>query len=69
MHRHVVGDEVEDEAQVGAGERFDQPAEGRLAPELGIELIEIDDVVAVQAAGARLEKGRRVNVADSQRLR
>ena len=49
-------------------ERRAQAREAVLAAELRIERVVIDDVVAVRAAGARLQKRRRVEMADAERL-
>ena len=50
------------------GERLAQAQERLLAAELGIERVVVDDVVAVRAAGARLEERRGIEMADAERL-
>ena len=54
---HVVRHEIEDEADVGRGERGAQLAQSLLAAELGIERTVIDDVVAMGEPGRALRKG------------
>ena len=61
--RHVVGHEIEDQPEAGVLQRGAQPREAFLAAELRIERVVIDDVVAVRAAGARLEERRGVEMA------
>ena len=69
VNPHVVGHEIEDEPDVRPRERRAQTLEGVFAAELGIERIVIDDVIAVAAARARLEKRRRIEVTDAEALR
>src|SRR5205085_10795149 len=68
MHAHVIWHEIEDQTHVRAGERRGQPLERGFAAEFGVERVVIDHVVAVAAAGARLEEGRGVEVTDAQCL-
>ena len=60
--RHVVGHDVEHDAEPGLPAGRDQPVEGLLAAELGVERAVVDDVVAVLAAGRGLQVGRAVQV-------
>ena len=63
MHADMVGDEIEDQAEIVLLQRRAQPLEAGLAAELRIELGVIDDVVAVGAALARLHEGRGIEMA------
>ena len=63
---HVIGDDVEDEAEAMRGQRRGHPVEGRLAADLRIEGIVVGDVVAVRAAGPALEARREVGVAHAE---
>src|SRR5262245_1176713 len=67
MDAHVVGDKVEDEPDVGRGERRAETIEGGSAAELRIERAVVDYIVAMGASGARLQNGRSVEVADAER--
>jgi hypothetical protein len=51
----VVGHDVDQVTEAGAGKRVGQSFERRLVADLGVQRIVIDDVVAVRAAGARLQ--------------
>ena len=50
-----------------ARERVGQARESFLAAEFGIEPVVIDDVVAMRAAGARLQERRGIEMADAER--
>ena len=50
------------------GQRVGERGESRFAAKFGIERVVIDDVVAVGAAGTRLEERRRIEVADAERF-
>ena len=67
--RHVVGDDVEDLAEALAPQG---PAESApvsvVAAELLVDAVRVDHVVAVLAAGRRLEERGRVEVADPESL-
>ncbi len=63
---HVVGHEIEDEAELVLLERRRQPREALFAAEFGIEPVVIDDVVAVRRARPRLQERRGVEVADAE---
>ena len=63
---HVVGHEIEDLAETVFGEGRDHPVEIGLVAEFGVEWPMVDDVVAVGAAGPRLQIGRGVDVADPE---
>jgi hypothetical protein len=63
---HIVGDEIEDEAHATGVEVVDECGEVGFGAELGIESIEIGDVVAVGAAGGGLEQWGSVEVTDSE---
>ena len=60
---HVVRDDVEDDGEPRGAE----PPERLLAAALLGDAGRVDDVVAVRGAGARLERGREVEVADPER--
>ena len=68
MHAHVVGHEIEDEPDVGLRQRLAQSQERFFAAEFRIERVVVDDVVAMRAAGAGLEKGRSIEMADAECL-
>src|SRR4029450_6125734 len=61
---HVVGDEVDQEAQAVAAEDLREAAEGCLAAELTTDAIVIGDVIPVRALRAGLEERRRIAVRD-----
>ena len=63
-----MGHEVEDQPEPGALQRGAQPRKPILAAELRIERAIIHRVIAVPAAGARLEKRRRVEMRDAERF-
>ena len=63
---HVVGNDVKDDAQTSRfGGRL-EVCERNLASQLRIHSQGVDDVVAMRAAAGCLEKGRAVQVADSE---
>ena len=62
----MVGDRVEEETHAARLEFRDQAPEFFFGSDLGIKLVVIDDVVSVLAAGARLQDGRSVTVADAE---
>ena len=64
--RHVIGHDVDDQAEARGGELGRQRAQRRLAAQFGIDLGRIDDVVAVHRARPRDGDGRRVEMADAQ---
>jgi hypothetical protein len=66
VYRHVVGDDVEHVSEPDAGERGDQTPERWLAAELVVQTSMVDDVVAMRAAGRRLQVWRAVEVADAE---
>ena len=51
---HVVRDKIEDQAHVVGVQSIDQRAEIRVAADLGVEPVVIDDVIPMGRAGARL---------------
>ena len=63
---HVVRHEIEKDLEAGARERSDHGVELRRRAELGVQRIVRDDVVAVRAAGPRLQDRRRVNMRDAE---
>ena len=67
-HPHVVGYEVEHVLEPRGRQRRDQPLEARLPPELGVEAVVVDDVVAVGAARMGCQVGRGVKVTDAEPL-
>ena len=66
QHAQVVRHDVHHEAHAVAAQRVEQPAQVGLGADLRIDLAVVDDVVAVHAAWARLEKRRRVHVAHAE---
>src|SRR5712692_9134567 len=64
---HVIGHEVEDDAEVVSAEGLGHAIEGGRAPDLRIEGIVIRHVVAVRAARAALEARRQVGLAHPER--
>src|SRR5882672_5368950 len=68
VYGHVVGHEIENESDIRALESLAKPLERRFAAELGIERTVIHDVVAVAAAGARLQERRGIEMTDAERL-
>jgi len=66
---HVVRHEIEDETQPVHCERAAKAGEAVVVADLRIEAVIIDDVVAMRAASARLEKRRGVDVADTERCK
>ena len=65
---HVIGYEIEDQAEVVRLERIGEPREGFIASELGIESFMIDDVIAMRAAGPCFQKGRGVDMRNAEAL-
>jgi len=63
---HMVGHEIEDQFEVISFQRGAQTGEAFLSAELGIDLVVIDDVVAVRAARPRLEKRRSIEMRDAE---
>ncbi len=63
---HVVGDDVDHLAQSPAGQGLRQPLVAGLAAELGVDPGVVDHVVAVGAAGHRLQDRRQVGMAHAQ---
>jgi hypothetical protein len=66
MHRHVVRHEIQDQPEIGVGERLRHARKPLLAAEFRIELAMIDDVIAMRAASAGLEEWRGVKMADAK---
>ncbi len=66
-HRHVVGDDVHDQAEAVLACRRGQRAQGRLAAEFLPDAGVVDDVVAVEGAGRGLQDGGEVEVGDAER--
>src|SRR5215472_14644409 len=64
--RHVVGDDVKDEAHPVPMQCIDKLAEPFLASELRIELIVVDDVIAMDRAWASRHDRRSVDMADPE---
>ena len=64
--RHMVGHDVEDEAHAMLLQRRDKRGEFRLAADLRVEPVVIDDVVAVRRSRPRFHQWRRVDVADPE---
>jgi hypothetical protein len=62
----VVRHNVQHLPEAVAPERRDHVAEGVRVTEIGIEAAMVDDVVAVRAARARRQIGRRIDVADAE---
>ena len=65
--RHVVGHQVDDMAQAVLAQRRDQPPVTLRTPQLAVHAPRIHDVIAVPAAGCRLQVRRGVDVADAER--
>ncbi len=63
---HMVGYEIEDQADIVFFEGGGQPRESLLAAELGVEPVMVDDVVAMCAARTRFEERRGVEMADAE---
>src|SRR6516162_1988901 len=63
---HMVGNKIQNESHVRLEERITQKLEPLFSAELRIDRVVIDDVITMGAAGARLEKGRRIDVADTE---
>ena len=63
---HMVGDDVEDEAHPVPMQCIDELAESFLASELRIELVVVDDVIAMDRACASRHDRRSVDMADPE---
>jgi len=63
---HVVRDDVLDPAEAQLAGRAHKRLERRARAQLLVDLVRVDDVVAVQAAAPRLEHGRGVHGVDAQ---
>ncbi len=63
---HVVGHDVDDQAEPVRAQRLDQPQPRLLAAQLGVDRPVVDDVVAVLGAGRGGQQRRRVEVADPE---
>ena len=63
---HMVRHEIQHLLQPVPGERRIHPVERSLIPQLGVERVMIDDVVAVGAARPRLEIGGGIEMADAE---
>ena len=68
MHADMVGNEIEDQADVVLLQRLAQPLEAGIAAELRIDPGVIDDVIAVGGALARLHEGGGIEMTDAERL-
>src|SRR5205814_8181031 len=68
MHADMVGDEIENKADIIRLQRSDKPFETVFAAEFRIELGMVDDVIAVTRALARLHEGRSIKVGNLERL-
>ena len=64
---HVVGHDVDDEAEPAGAQRRDEAAKPLLAAKLRVDLRRVDHVIAVHRAWTRLENRRGVEMADMQR--
>ena len=51
-HRHVVGDDIEDQPHALGAQCIDQTVQGGLAAQFGIDARWVDDVITVHRAGA-----------------
>src|SRR5690606_8373793 len=65
-HAEMIGHDIDDQPQAMLVQDCDQAIEILAAAEIRIELRMIDHVIAMQAAGPRLENGRGIDVADTQ---
>ena len=65
---HVIGDHIEQQAELALFQLLVQRAEILLASEIGIECRGVDHVVAMRAPLPRFEDRRCVNVADAEGL-
>ncbi len=66
--RHVVRDDVEDVTHAELVQAVAQAGMTLLPSQLQIDLRVVDDVISVRAAGARLQIGRAIEVADAEIL-
>ncbi|MNZ80823.1 hypothetical protein D3C78_994720 [compost metagenome] len=65
-NRHVVGDDVEDQAHAMQAQRRHQSDQCRFATECRVDAGRVDHVVAMQRTRPRTEQRRSVQVADAQ---
>ena len=63
---HVIRHEIDEQLQICARERRDHRIELNRQPELRVQRVVRHDVVAVHAAGPRLQDRRRVDVRDAE---
>ena len=68
MHADMVRHEVQDQADIVLLQFGREALETFFTAQLGIELGVVDDVVAVRAAGTRLQERRGIQVRDAQRF-
>ena len=64
--RHVIGDDVEDDADARFAQSRRHGAEAVFAAEFGIDAGEVRDVVAVHRAGGRLHDRREIEMRDAE---
>src|SRR5262245_60227349 len=65
---HVIGDEIQNEAEPVLFQCRTQARKTFVTPKLRVKPIVIDNVVSVGTSGSRLEKRRRIQVRDAQYL-
>src|SRR5262249_25214212 len=65
---HVVRYEIEDQAKAVRLERDAHPRKAFGAAEFGIELLVVNDIVAVRAAGPRFQERGSIEMRDAERL-
>ena len=65
---HVVGHQVHDVPHAARFQRLDPAPVVGIGPDVRVEARRIGDVVAMRAARHRLEIGRRVAIADAERV-
>ncbi len=65
---HVVGNEIENQPHRAGAQGIAEAYEVVPVADLRVESVVIGDVVAVLAAGARLQEGRGIDVADAERV-
>ena len=63
---HVVRHEIEDQPEAVRLERGAHPRKAFGTAEFGIELLVVDDVVAMRAARPRFQEWRRIEVGDAE---
>jgi hypothetical protein len=66
---HVIGDDIQEQPHAATVQVGLESLELFLAPQIGIDPRGIADVVAVAAAAAALQQGRRVDVGNSKALK